>query len=122
MKIAPPANKLIEKSNLLEENLNKAKPAANSEKVPEEATRVFDDKKIEKELMDLKKQLREVFRENDELNHHIDRLQVAKRDITAKTDEELTNKRKQNEENGFRPSRVRNKLLAFKNEDIPDYA
>lgn len=48
-------------------------------------------------------------------------MQVAKRDIAAKTDEELAKKRKQNEENGFRPSRVRNKLLAFKNEDIPDY-
>lgn len=55
MKAAPTTNKLIEKTNLLDENLNKAKPAAHSEKVPEEARMVFDDKKIEKELMDLKK-------------------------------------------------------------------
>jgi Ca2+-binding EF-hand superfamily protein len=50
---------------------------------------------------------------------HIAKLQVAKRDLDAKTDEEMAKKRELLKNSGKRPAK--NKLLEFRNEDIPDY-
>lgn len=43
------------------------KPALPSEKVPDHAKLVYDDEKLAKEIMDLKKRLKEVFTQNVEL-------------------------------------------------------
>ena len=42
-------------------------PAPPSEKVPEHAKTVYDDEKVVKEIADLKKRLKEVYTQNQEL-------------------------------------------------------
>lgn len=48
-------------NKLFTTNLNSNEPPKIVEKVPEHAKLVYDDEKVSKELMDLKKRLKEVY-------------------------------------------------------------
>lgn len=87
--------------------------------MPDAAKMLYDDKKIEKELMDLKKLMRAVFTENDQLTLHIKKLEVAKRETDTLTDKEMESKRATTS-TGFSTNMSR-KQIQFRNEDIPDY-
>lgn len=68
------------------ENKVEPKPAAGSEKVPEHALLVYDDEKYAKELMDLKLMLKNVYRQNVELESHVRQVESKKRDKESEFD------------------------------------
>ncbi len=68
------------------ENKVEPKPAAGSEKVPEHALLVYDNEKYAKELMDLKLMLKNVYRQNVELESHVRQVESKKRDKESEFD------------------------------------
>jgi len=98
------------------------KGAKGSDKVPEHAKLVVDDEKLAKELLDLKRRLKELNLENIKVCSNVQMLEKRKREKQALVDKIMQEKRLVNV-NGEYVAQPRDTIGSFgiKMSDIPDY-